>query len=96
MPRVRAKAGLPWPVTGSYVCDKCHSTEIGEAGVIAARCTVPRGAQGHPCNCAYFVLVETPPREATSSTERSGPSRDPVPCPPSRTEADAPKSTGAS
>jgi len=95
MPRVRAKAGLPWPVTGSYICDKCHSTEIGEAGAIAARCTVPRGAHGHPCNCAYFVLVEPSPREATPPVERSGPTRDSAPCPSSGTEADIPKVPGA-
>lgn len=61
MPRtVRAKAGLPWSVTGTYACDKCLSTQIGTAGVIAARCTTPRADKTGPCNCAYFVLVETP------------------------------------
>ncbi len=61
MPRsVRAKAGLPWPVTGTYVCDKCHSTQKGTAGVIAARCAAPRTDKTGPCNCAYFVLRETP------------------------------------
>jgi hypothetical protein len=61
MPSVRAKAGLPWPVTGTYICDKCHGRRNGEVGTIATRCgtsfTIPR----RTCNCAYFVLVvETP------------------------------------
>ncbi len=60
MPSVRAKAGLPWPVTGMYICDKCHSRQVGEAGTIATRCTVSFGTQNQPCNCAYFVLAETP------------------------------------
>jgi hypothetical protein len=58
--RVRAKAGLPWPVTGVYSCDKCHSNRFGEAGVIVARCTVRRVDRTGPCNCAYFALVEKP------------------------------------
>ena len=55
---VRAKAGLPWPVTGTYACDKCHANQTGEAGVIATRCTALRADGTGPCNCAYFVLVE--------------------------------------
>jgi hypothetical protein len=55
--RIRAKAGLPWPVTGTYACDKCHSNQIGQAGIIAMRCTAPRVDRTEPCNCAYFVLV---------------------------------------
>ena len=55
---VRAKADLPWPVTGTYMCDKCHSNQMGKAGVIAARCTAPRAGKTGRCNCAYFVLVE--------------------------------------
>ena len=58
--RVRAKAGLPWPVTGMYACDKCHSNHRGEAGVIVARCATLRVDKKGPCNCAYFALVETP------------------------------------
>jgi hypothetical protein len=57
---VRAKAGLPWPVTGTYMCDKCRNSQIGQAGVIAARCTAPRADKTERCNCAYFVLVESP------------------------------------
>ena len=56
----RAKAGLPWPVTGTYICDKCRGNQIGKAGVIAARCTALRADKKRPCNCAYFALVETP------------------------------------
>ena len=54
---VRAKAGLPWPVTGTYTCDKCHGNQTGEAGVIAARCTALLADKMKPCNCAYFVLI---------------------------------------
>ena len=54
---VRAKAGLPWPVSGTYRCDKCHSSQTGQAGVVATRCAVLRGEHDRPCNCAYFVLV---------------------------------------
>ena len=57
---VRAKAGLPWPVTGMYTCDKCHSNQLVKAGVIVARCTALRADKTGPCNCAYFVLVEVP------------------------------------
>ena len=57
--RIRAKAGLPWHVTGTYACDKCHSNQIGQAGVIAARCDAPRSDRTELCNCAYFVLVAT-------------------------------------
>ncbi len=57
---VRAKAGLPWPVSGTYVCDKCHSRQEGQAGIVAPRCPVPRGTSEQPCNCAYFVLVISP------------------------------------
>jgi|GEM_PF-5828523 len=57
--RIRAKAGLPWPVTGTYACDKCHSNQIGQAGVMAARCTAPRVNRMESCNCAYFALVAT-------------------------------------
>ncbi len=60
MPSVRAKAGLPWPASGTYVCDKCHTKLIGRAGVIAMRCAARHGEQGRPCNCAYFVLAEDP------------------------------------
>ena len=56
---MRAKAGLPWPVNGTYRCDKCHDTQAREAGAIAARCVVMRGEPLRPCNCAYFVLVLT-------------------------------------
>lgn len=55
---VRAKAGLPWPVSGQYLCDKCHTSQAGQAGVIATRCVVLSGALQRPCNCAYFVLIE--------------------------------------
>jgi hypothetical protein len=57
---VRAKAGLPWPVSGTYLCDKCHTRQAGQAGTIATRCTVLRGVHQQPCNCAYFVLVDQP------------------------------------
>lgn len=68
MPSVRAKAGLPWPVTGTYLCDKCHGHRLGEAGAIATRCNVWLHAQQRPCNCAYFVLTETPgPVDRSSS-----------------------------
>jgi len=53
--RVRAKAGLPWPVSGIYVCDKCHAEHIACAGDVTPRCSAERG-DGHRCNCAYFVL----------------------------------------
>ncbi len=53
--RVRAKAGLPWPVSGTYTCDKCHTEHIGRAGTVTPRCAANRG-DGQPCNCAYFVL----------------------------------------
>lgn len=59
MPSVRAKAGLPWPVTGTYICDKCHGPRAGEAGVIATRCGTALKRPERVCNCAYFVLVET-------------------------------------
>jgi hypothetical protein len=55
---VRAKAGLPWPVNGIYLCDKCHTPRTGQAGTIATRCAVLRGARQQQCNCAYFVLIE--------------------------------------
>ena len=55
---VRAKAGLPWPLTGVYLCDKCQARRAGQAGAIATRCTVLRGKLQQPCNCAYFVLVD--------------------------------------
>ena len=55
---VRAKAGLPWPESGIYVCDKCHTKQAGQTGMIATRCAVPRGVHQQPCNCAYFVLVD--------------------------------------
>jgi len=58
--RVRAKAGLPWTVTGTYRCDKCHSSHRGTAGVMVERCTALRADRTGPCNCAYFVLVEEP------------------------------------
>jgi len=63
---VRAKADLPWPVAGTYMCDKCHSTQVGIAGAIATRCTVLIGTPKRPCNCAYFVLTEMagPPNES--------------------------------
>lgn len=83
MPGVRAKAGLPWPVSGTYICDKCHTKLIGRAGVIAPRCAVLRSEQGQPCNCAYFVLAEDPrpvdspgSRSPTSPTAPSNPDRD--------------------
>jgi hypothetical protein len=55
---VRAKAGLPWPVTGIYSCDKCHTQHVGRAETIATRCAVLRGARQQPCNGAYYVLIE--------------------------------------
>lgn len=70
MPGVRAKAGLLWPVSGTYVCDKCHMKLIGRAGVIATRCAALHGEQGRPCNCAYFVLAEDP-RPVDGSTGSS-------------------------
>jgi len=70
MPGVRAKAGLPWPVNGTYVCDKCRTKLIGRAGVIATRCAALRGDQGRSCNCAYFVLAEDP-RPVDGSTGSS-------------------------
>jgi len=63
---VRAKAGLPWPVTGVYRCDKCHTRTEGQAGTLAARCTAPRGVSQRPCHGAYFVLIE--PRAPAEST----------------------------
>ncbi len=54
---VRAKAGLPWPVSGTYRCDKCHDRQTRQAGMVATRCAVLRGDPQRPCNCAYFVLV---------------------------------------
>ena len=57
---IRAKAGLPWPENGIYMCDKCHAQQAGQAGVIATRCAVLRGLHQQPCNCAYFVLVNQP------------------------------------
>lgn len=57
---VRAKAGLTWPESGIYTCDKCHAKHVGRAGVIATRCAILRGLQQRPCNCAYFVLVNQP------------------------------------
>lgn len=54
---VRAKAGLPWPVSGTYRCDKCHNSQAAQAGDVAARCVVVHGKHQRPCNCAYFVLV---------------------------------------
>ena len=54
---VRAKAGLPWPVSGTYRCDKCHSRQTRQAGVVATRCAALCGAHSRQCNCAYFVLV---------------------------------------
>ena len=65
---VRAKAGLPWPVTGTYTCDKCHAHQTGETGVIAARCTALRAGKMERCNCAYFVLVPV----ADHGTESDG------------------------
>ena len=61
---VRAKAGLPWPENGIYVCDKCHAQQVGQAGAIATRCTVLRGDRQQPCNCAYFVLDHPDPLKA--------------------------------
>lgn len=55
--RIRAKAGLPWPATGTFVCDKCHALHTGNMGVIAPRCLAPRGDL-RACNCAYFALSE--------------------------------------
>ncbi len=63
---VRAKAGLPWPEDGTYVCDKCHTEQAGRAGIIAQRCVTPRGATSQPCNCAYFVLIEETGARGTS------------------------------
>lgn len=57
---VRAKAGLPWPVTGVYRCDKCHTRREGQAGVVATRCAVLLGVHQRQCNSAYFVLIEAP------------------------------------
>ncbi len=57
---VRAKAGLPWPMSGTYLCDKCHTRQAGQAGTIATRCTVLCGVHQQPCNCAYFVPVDQP------------------------------------
>jgi hypothetical protein len=42
------------------MCDKCHTKQAGQAGVIATRCATRRGLQQQPCNCAYFVLVNQP------------------------------------
>ena len=55
---VRAKAGLPWPVTGLYRCDKCHTQRAGQAGIRATRCSVLIAEQQRQCNGAYFVLIE--------------------------------------
>jgi len=44
------------------MCDKCHNNQIGQAGVVAARCTAPRVDRPELCNCAYFVLVATDDR----------------------------------
>jgi hypothetical protein len=57
---VRAKAGLPWPESGTYICDKCHARQAGQAGAIATRCTALRGPRQQSCNCAYFVLDVRP------------------------------------
>ena len=62
---VRAKAGLPWPVSGTYRCDKCHDRQPQQAGAIAVRCAVLRGEPKRPCNCAYFVLVLNGPGDAS-------------------------------
>jgi hypothetical protein len=64
---VRAKAGLPWPVSGTYRCDKCHDRQTRQAGAIATRCAVLRGEPQRPCNCAYFVLVLNVPDDAPAS-----------------------------
>jgi hypothetical protein len=60
---IRAKAKLPWPVAGTYTCDKCHSTRVVNAGAIATRCAVLIGIPKRPCNCAYFILTETADRD---------------------------------
>jgi hypothetical protein len=70
MPRIRAKAGLPWPVTGTYICDKCHGHRLGEAGTIATRCRGSLKTQQRPCNCAYFVLIGAPDSVKESSSSR--------------------------
>ncbi len=68
---VRAKAGLPWPVSGIYTCDKCHTRQAGQAATIATRCTALRGVHQQPCNCAYFVLIDHPgPVEGAHSFKR--------------------------
>lgn len=70
MKPVRAKAGLPWPVSGVYVCDKCHTRRPGQAGAIATRCAVASGLHQRRCNGAYFVLLEPPaPTENAGLTE---------------------------
>ena len=58
MSSVRGKAGLPWPVNGTYVCGKCHHGQVAEAGTIAERCTATLGPQLRLCNCAYFTFAE--------------------------------------
>ena len=56
---VRAKAGLPWPASGVYVCDKCHGRQAAQVGAIATRCAALHAGRQKPCNCAYFVLLES-------------------------------------
>jgi hypothetical protein len=72
--RVRAKADLPWPVTGVYLCDKCHTQRTGQAGIIATRCTVLLGEHQRQCNGAYFVLIErSAPDESTAPLGEGNP-----------------------
>jgi hypothetical protein len=65
MSSLRGKAGLPWPVTGTYVCDKCHHSQVAEAGTIAERCAATLRSQLRRCNCEYFTFMEPadPPKK---------------------------------
>jgi len=72
--RVRAKADLPWPVTGVYLCDKCHTQRAAEAGIIATRCAVLLGEHQRQCNGAYFVLIEPcSPDESNAPSSKGNP-----------------------
>jgi hypothetical protein len=72
--RVRAKADLPWPVTGVYLCDKCHTQRVAQAGIVATRCAVLLGEHQRQCNGAYFVLIEPrSPDESQASSDEGNP-----------------------
>jgi len=63
---VRAKAGLPWPVSGVYLCDKCHARRVGQAGTISTRCARSPWQVTAAVQRAYYVLIE--PRAPADGT----------------------------